>query len=719
MIASLDLDRYQLELFVRPDLGAVVLEKQPKPFLCYQQGKEQFWEARLNVGQGFRKLNVRLHLMAASDSRAPSLMENYLNSNASQRSYLARGIPLRKNPVTPVFYCRKQQKAFEPICPHCGASLSAQNDSTQDYLFCLNCENDPGTKNSRYSTAFQQALEYKSIADLIRSWSDTLTDKLTVKSSFPCQSCVHAKNCYPPDTNTGQQRAEHLIEPLFSYNGYLFIEDSQVLSLQDWLNVLAGEKHWAQYLEHINSTADKQRTQRWRLMSALDGGNASLVAAFSRLGLQKNLEHRLQLITSLLEAFLQHHQAEQWVPLNLHPDALYPRFDYERDAEKLFQQTDYELLIYPLAQQAISQSPSSSTLPAQVSGKLYIESVNVEDGLLGVTARFLCTDLDQLDFQQLQISFAQQEGFATPLDVNFEPLSCGDSGWLLHASVQNSAAAPQFNIMRQVPGLQVEARPGHKIDVTALQVLAEQQQQLAATLLFCLLGERFSTYPAFISVFDQWMAAAQGQSLKQWLEQQFDEDVLSGLYVQAKASETELLRPYWEQILFLLDVGMKQLLADEQTDLHVLADILQGLGEVKYRLASGAAIGLTQEQEQAQVQLILQELLDDQAWMEDFSAALQAPVPSRLPAFTYGLPSNPPIAPSQQEVETIQLEKMQGPAVMEDDELDATIILGKEEMASLSAGRSESSDRHFTANLDDELDATIIIPSAHKPRGAR
>lgn len=163
-------------------------------------------------------------------------------------------------PFEPLFFCKRREVFFQPVCPVCGASLQQCSDdevlagaglatysgSLRRYLFCRSCFDLVGPSEFyAYRLEDSDPPAAKDRWDLINGLAK-LDDEKGRSADLPCGGCAQHEECYGPPGLASKR-----IVPIAFYPFYMLVVDEMSLNGSDFLQLLSGagfedvERRWA------------------------------------------------------------------------------------------------------------------------------------------------------------------------------------------------------------------------------------------------------------------------------------------------------------------------------------------------------------------------------------------------------------------------------------------------------------------------------------------
>lgn len=198
----------------------------------------------------------------------------------------------------PVTFCRRTRAYFHPICPRCrgflrdcrddgllgDCGLPAYSASSVRYLFCPSCTGSAPPPRVFYTAAPpgeerpQGGVQVRRRSELYRDWAAVLRERLPEEerrrraTDFPCLSCPHGQECYPPSPSPGEPLpAESSLVALAFHEFHLFPLEACELHYDEFADLLGGAS-W----EEVRSRARRRGGPgREPLLAGLDGLFAS------------------------------------------------------------------------------------------------------------------------------------------------------------------------------------------------------------------------------------------------------------------------------------------------------------------------------------------------------------------------------------------------------------------------------------------------------------
>ncbi len=254
-----------------------------------------------------------------------------------------------KQPLKPVFFCKKQRVFLRPVCPECSKILTVCRDDTllsrrmltpyskglRRYIYCPKCAHKDDKKVVFYNHQPSENDISKGVAGPGQLYQDIIgsriinPDNITEDGNLPqelsanlyCLSCADRQECFSPSSSSSTIRAaEKYLTPLGFYDFYLlpleFI-DLRVNEFNELLSDSEAQKAWSFVKEPYLQGEEDTSTEPPRHL--LQGGNFLLPKVGGARALEV-LFLKISLFHQLCEGLRQFYTVCKQPHLNLRPE---------------------------------------------------------------------------------------------------------------------------------------------------------------------------------------------------------------------------------------------------------------------------------------------------------------------------------------------------------------------------------------------------------------
>lgn len=154
----------------------------------------------------------------------------------------------RPTPLSSLFFCRKQNLYFHPVCPSCGNPLQlCRNDqllvrtglhpystSLKRYLYCAVCSDYNQPEFYLYERDHTDPVTVRDRWSLMDQFRQ-IDESKDPEGTFPCVRCPEHEVCYGQDSSVRSRMI-----PFSFYPFFLLVSDAPTLSAPDFLSLISG-----------------------------------------------------------------------------------------------------------------------------------------------------------------------------------------------------------------------------------------------------------------------------------------------------------------------------------------------------------------------------------------------------------------------------------------------------------------------------------------------